>query len=90
MHQIQTEETRMKDSEDELTKSLYWEACRITGMICLNLADRGQQTDRNRLIRELVTLVKASEKENEVCNPSLIFAIEQLRGDDPDEVRLHS
>ena len=75
----------MKDSENELTESTYWEACRITGMICLNL-----QTDRERLIQELVTLVKACIKENQVCNPSLIFAIEQLRGDDPDEVRLHS
>ena len=90
MHKIETEEMRMKDSEEELTESTYWEACRITGMICLNLADRGQQTDRERLIQELVTLVKACIKENEFCNPSLIFAIEQLRGDTPDGVRLHS
>lgn len=71
-------------NKDELIKSTYWEACRITGMICLNLADRGQQTDREHLIRELATLAQACVEKGQDCNPSLMFAIEQLRGF-PDE-----
>ncbi|MGF6477640.1 hypothetical protein ABIE06_004497 [Pantoea dispersa] len=65
--------------DDELINSTYWEACRITGMICLSLADRGQETHREKLIWELVTLAEACIGKNEDCNPSLIFAIEQLR-----------
>lgn len=70
--------------DKELMTSTYWEACRITGMICLSLADRGKETHREQLIQELVTLAEACIDKNADCNPSLIFAIEQLRGY-PDE-----
>ena len=29
------------DEDEELMTSTYWEACRITGMICLSLAESG-------------------------------------------------
>ncbi|MCI1029637.1 DUF2767 domain-containing protein [Pantoea dispersa] len=71
-------------SEDETDKEIYHNACFAAGMCCMQLASENGEITRERLATELVRLLGACIEKKELCPSSLIFAIEQLRGE-PDE-----
>lgn len=74
----------MKMSEDETDEEIYHDACFATGMCCLKLAGEGGEITRARLAIELMRLLGACIEKREQCPSSLLFAIEQLRGE-PDQ-----
>lgn len=65
-------------NEDELIKSTYWEACRLTGMVCLSKAGNGEEISREEIKRDLLLLLREQVNKTEEAEPALIFAIEQL------------
>ncbi|KGT88787.1 hypothetical protein [Enterobacter cancerogenus] len=74
----------MRISEDETDQDIYHDACFAAGMCCLKLASEGGEINRERLAIELMRLLGGLIEQREECPSSLIFAIEQLRGE-PDE-----
>lgn len=71
----------MRTDEDETEEDIYHDACFATGMCCLKLASEGVEITRERLAIELMRLLGAVIEKREECPSSLLFAIEQLRGE---------
>lgn len=76
----------MSTDEDETDEDIYHDACFAAGMCCLKLASEGGEINRERLAIELMRLLGAVIEKREECPPSLLFAIEQLRGEPDEEV----
>ena len=74
----------MRMSEIETNQDIYHDACFVDGMCCMKLASEGVEINRERLAIELMRLLGTLIEKREECPPSLLFAIEQLRGE-PDE-----
>ncbi|WP_182057940.1 hypothetical protein [Pantoea sp. ME81] len=71
----------MNSPEEETSEDIYHDACFAAGMCCLRLASEGGEINRERLSIELMRLLGALIEKREECPSSLIFAIEQLRGE---------
>lgn len=71
----------MNSPEEETSEDIYHDACFAAGMCCLRLASKGGEINRERLSIELMRLLGALIEKREECPSSLIFAIEQLRGE---------
>lgn len=71
----------MSTDEDETDEDIYHDACFAAGMCCLKLASEGGEINRERLAIELMRLLGAVIEKREECPSSLLFAIEQLRGE---------
>lgn len=71
----------MSTDEDETDEDIYHDACFAAGMCCLKLASEGGEINRERLAIELMRLLGAVIEKKEECPSSLLFAIEQLRGE---------
>lgn len=76
----------MSTDEDETSEDIYHDACFAAGMCCLKLASEGGEINRERLSIELMRLLGALIEKREECPSSLLFAIEQLRGEPDEEV----
>ncbi|HBH6890056.1 TPA: hypothetical protein KUM96_004318 [Serratia marcescens] len=76
----------MSTDEDETDEEIYHDACFAAGMCCLKLASEGGEINRERLAIELMRLLGAVIEKREECPSSLLFAIEQLRGEPDEEV----
>ena len=74
----------MSTDEDETDEEIYHDACFAAGMCCLKLASEGGEINRERLTIELMRLLGAVIEKREECPSSLLFAIEQMRGE-PDK-----
>ncbi|MHC2598977.1 hypothetical protein ACVLVH_004660 [Kluyvera sp. 1366] len=74
----------MSTDEDETDEEIYHDACFAAGMCCLKLASEGGEINRERLAIELMRLLGAVIEKREECPSSLLFAIEQMRGE-PDK-----
>lgn len=75
----------MSTDDYETDEEIYHDACFAAGMCCLKLASEGGEINRERLAIELMRLLGAVIEKREECPSSLLFAIEQLRGE-PDEM----
>ncbi|MBY4841241.1 hypothetical protein K5Y30_23990 [Pantoea sp. DY-5] len=71
----------MSTDEYETDEDIYHDACFAAGMCCLKLASEGGEINRERLAIELMRLLGAVIEKREECPSSLLFAIEQLRGE---------
>lgn len=71
----------MNSPEEETSEDIYHDACFAAGMCCLRFASEGGEINRERLSIELMRLLGALIEKREECPSSLIFAIEQLRGE---------
>lgn len=71
----------MSTDEYETDEDIYHDACFAAGMCCLKLACEGGEINRERLAIELMRLLGAVIEKREECPSSLLFAIEQLRGE---------
>ncbi|WP_052205941.1 hypothetical protein [Pantoea rodasii] len=71
----------MSTDEYETDEDIYHDACFAAGMCCLKLASEGGEINRERLAIELMRLLGALIEKREECPSSLLFAIEQLRGE---------
>ncbi|QZY97799.1 hypothetical protein [Pantoea dispersa] len=71
----------MNSPEEETSEDIYHDACFAAGMCCLRLASEGGEINRERLAIELMRLLGALIEKREECPSSLLFAIEQLRGE---------
>lgn len=76
----------MSTDEYETDEDIYHDACFAAGMCCLKLASEGGKINRERLAIELMRLLGAVIEKREECPSSLLFAIEQLRGEPDEEV----
>lgn len=76
----------MGTDEDETDEDIYHDACFAAGMCCLKLASEGGEINRERLAIELMRLLGALIEKREECPASLLFAIEQLRGEPDSDV----
>ncbi|WGK60044.1 hypothetical protein [Pantoea sp. SS70] len=75
----------MSTDDYETDEEIYHDACFAAGMCRLKLASEGGEINRERLAIELMRLLGAVIEKREECPSSLLFAIEQLRGE-PDEM----
>lgn len=71
----------MSTDEVETDEEIYHDACFAAGMCCLKLASKGGEINRELLSIELMRLLGAVIEKREECPSSLLFAIEQLRGE---------
>lgn len=71
----------MRISQDDTDQEIYQGACFATGMRCMKLASEGGEINRERLAIELMRLLGGLIEQREECPSSLIFVIEQLRGE---------
>ncbi len=76
----------MSTDEYETDEDIYHDACFVAGMCCLKLASDGGEINRERLTIELMRLLGAVIEKREEYPSSLLFAIEQLRGEPDEEV----
>jgi len=68
----------MQSVDDDEIRSTYWEACRLTGMVCLRKAGDGDVISREEIKRDLILLLRARLEGSDKVEPALMFAIEQL------------
>lgn len=73
----------MQHVDDDETRSTYWEACRLAGMVCLRKASEGDVISREEIKRDLILLLRARLERSDKVEPALMFAIEQLMDPPP-------
>ncbi|MGJ0481999.1 DUF2767 family protein [Pantoea agglomerans] len=63
---------------DELSESIYQEACRIVGQLCFMLSENDAETDREQLVYQLQMLLDLMQEYASDYTMALEMALEQL------------